>query len=173
MKKIINIFKFLIMLLFIFLIVFLPFIFTFSYDFFDNQNYNLIYKYFNFFVLFVIFIILLKNFLLIFLNSIFETNNNIKIFFQKCLLSVKYRWLSFIIFIIMDITVILINGLLVDADLSIYIILFLYYTFTPAYLLFLLFSSKNNLHIAEKLFCLLSIYGQFRCNFHSHCTIMP
>ena len=156
MKKVINIFKFLILVLFTFLIVFLPSIFAFSYSFFSELNYNMIYKKFNFFVLFIIFIILLKNFLFIFLNSKFEISN-IKIFFQKYLSSVKYRWLSFIIFIIFDIIVTLINGFIISANLFSYTLLFLYYAFTPAYLLFLLFSSKNKLHIIEKTFCLVSI----------------
>ena len=157
MKKVINIFKFLILALFTFLIIFMPAVFTFSYIFFDSLNYNMIYKKFNLFVLFIIFIIFLKNFLIILINSKFVTNNNIKKLFRRCLLSVKYRWLGFILFLILDIAIIFINSLFIKIEFYRYVFLFLYYAFSPAYLLFLLFSSKNNLNIIEKTICLLFI----------------
>lgn len=158
MKKVINIFNFLIFALFIFLIVFTPTIFSYSYTFFSDLNYNMIYKKFNYFTLFIIFILLMRNFSLIILNSKFITNDYIKNLFQQCLFSAKYRWLGFLFFLILDIIIVLINEIIIiKIDFFRFIFFFLYYAFSPAYLLFLLFSSKNNLNITEKTICLLFI----------------
>ena len=135
----------------------MPSIFAYSYSFFSDLNYNMIYKNFNYFTLFIIFILLMRNFSLIILNSKFITNDYIKNLFQQCLFSAKYRWIGFIIFLILDIIVILINEIIIKIDFFRFIFFFLYYAFSPAYLLFLLFSSKNNLNIVEKIFCLFFI----------------